>query len=103
MFDVFIQDFYLLFTMAGAMALFHIIMIDVVLSGDNAIIIGMATKRLPEKLRKKAILIGIIGATVLRIIFAFFTVFLLQIIGIQIAGAVLLMYVVWKFYTELRK
>jgi YjbE family integral membrane protein len=103
MLDTFVQDFYLLFTVAGAMTLFHIIMIDVVLSGDNAIIIGMATKRLPEKLRKKAIMIGIIGATVLRIVFAFFTVYLLQIIGIQVAGALLLLYVVWKFYTELRK
>ena len=103
MFDIFVQDFYALFTMTGLLALFHIIMIDVVLSGDNAIIIGMATKNLPAKLRKKAIMIGIIWATVLRIIFAFFTVYLLQIIGIQVAGALLLLYVVWKFYTELRK
>ena len=102
MIETFQKDFIELFTFAWLASLFHIIMIDVVLSGDNAIIIGMATNKLPEKLRKKAIMIGIIWATVLRIIFAFFAVFLLQVIGIQIAGALLLLYVVWKFYTELR-
>jgi YjbE family integral membrane protein len=96
------SDFYALFTFTWMMTLLHIIMIDVVLSWDNAIIIGMATRKLPEKLKKKAIFIGIVWATILRIIFAFFAVFLLQVIGIQVAGALLLLYVVWKFYTELR-
>lgn len=102
MLENFQSDFIELFTFAWMASLFHIVMIDIVLSWDNAIVIGMATNKLPEKLRKKAIMIGIVWATVLRIIFAFFAVYLLQIIGIQIAWALLLLYVVWKFYTELR-
>ncbi len=77
-------------------------MIDVVLSGDNAIVIWMATKKLPWKERKKAILFWVLGATILRIVLAFFAVYLMKIIGIQVAWAFLLLYVVWKFYIELR-
>jgi YjbE family integral membrane protein len=97
------SDFIALFSFGGIMALIHIIMIDIVLSWDNAIVIWMATQKLPNKLRKKAIMLWVVWATVLRIIFAFFAVYLMQIIGIQVAGAILLLYVVWKFYTELRK
>lgn len=84
------------------LALVNIIIIDVVMSGDNAIIIGMTTQWLPEKLRKKAIAIWVIWATVIRIILSFFTVYLLQIIGIKIVWALLLFYVVWKLYKEVR-
>lgn len=97
-----LQDFIALGTMAGLAGLINIIIIDIIMSGDNAIIIGMATKDLDEKYRKKAIMIGILLATVFRIILAFFTVFLLSIVGIKFAGWLLLLYVVWKFYKELR-
>ena len=73
-------------------ALFQVIMIDLVLAGDNAIVIGLAAAGLPEGQRRKAILIGIVAATVLRIGFASVTVQLLQIIGLLLAGGVLLLW-----------
>ena len=82
-------------------ALFQVIMIDLVLAGDNAIVIGLAAAGLPEGQRKKAILIGILAATVLRIGFASVTVQLLQIIGLLLAGGVLLLWVCWKMWREL--
>ena len=72
-------------------ALFQVIMIDLVLAGDNAIVIGLAAAGLPEGQRKKAILIGILAATALRIGFASVTVQLLQIIGLLLAGGILLL------------
>jgi YjbE family integral membrane protein len=82
-------------------ALFQVIMIDLVLAGDNAIVIGLAAAGLPEGQRKKAILIGILAATALRIGFASITVQLLQIIGLLLAGGVLLLWVCWKMWREL--
>ena len=82
-------------------ALFQVVMIDLVLAGDNAIVIGLAAAGLPEGHRKKAILIGILAATVLRIGFASITVQLLQIIGLLLAGGVLLLWVCWKMWREL--
>lgn len=72
------------------------------MSGDNAILIGMATKNLPPEQRKKAIFWGVMGAAILRIIFSLGVVVLLQIPGLEFLGAVLLLYVVWKFYREIR-
>ena len=83
-------------------ALFQVIMIDLVLAGDNAIVIGLAAAGLPEGQRRKAILIGILAATLLRIGFASVTVQLLQIIGLLLAGGVLLLWVCWKMWRELR-
>ncbi len=83
-------------------ALFQVIMIDLVLAGDNAIVIGLAAAGLPEGQRKKAILIGIVAATALRIGFASITVQLLQIIGLLLAGGILLLWVCWKMWRELR-
>ena len=97
-----IKWFLELTTMAWIIALLNIIIIDIIMSWDNAIIIWMATKNLPEKLRKKAIMIWIVLATVLRIVLAFFAVYLLSVVWIRFAGWVLLLYVVWKFYKELR-
>ncbi|MDD2515829.1 MAG: TerC family protein [Candidatus Gracilibacteria bacterium] len=97
-----INEFWGLFTPIGLISVFNIIMIDIVMSGDNAILIGMATKNLHGKDRKKAIAFGIILATILRIILAVFAVYLLQIVGLQLVGALLLIYIVWKFYKELR-
>ena len=74
-------------------ALVKIIFIDLVMSGDNAIIIGLAAAGLPPELRKKAIIYGIVGATVLRIIFALAVFQLLSITGIMLAGGLLLLWV----------
>lgn len=79
-----------------------VLFIDVVLAGDNAIVVGMAAAGLPAEQRKKAIFWGIIAATVMRIAFASITVQLLSIVGIVLAGGVLLLWVCWKMYRELR-
>lgn len=100
--ELIIQDFWHLFTIAWALALLNIIIIDIVMSWDNAIVIWMATRNLPEKLRKKAIMIWIFLATIMRIWFAFFATFLLNVTWLRFAWWILLLYVVWKFYKELR-
>jgi YjbE family integral membrane protein len=83
-------------------AFFQVVMIDLVLAGDNAIVIGLAAAGLPQNQRNKAILVGIIAATLLRIGFASITVQLLQIIGLLLAGGILLLWVCWKMWRELR-
>jgi YjbE family integral membrane protein len=83
-------------------ALAQVIMIDLVLAGDNAIVIGLAAAGLPKDQRNKAILVGIIAATVLRIIFAGITTQLLAIVGLLLAGGILLLWVCWKMWRELR-
>jgi YjbE family integral membrane protein len=83
-------------------AFFQVIMIDLVLAGDNAIVIGLAAAGLPKDQRTKVILIGIVAATVLRIIFALLTTQLLQIVGLLLAGGLLLLWVCWKMWRELR-
>src|SRR5690606_33618134 len=83
-------------------SLFQVIMIDLVLAGDNAVVIGLAAAGLAPEIRRKAILIGIIAATVLRIGFALITTQLLSLGGgLLIAGGVLLLWVCWKMYREL--
>jgi YjbE family integral membrane protein len=84
------------------MALLQVVMIDLVLAGDNAIVIGLAAAGLPLQQRSKAVLVGIIAATVLRIAFAAATSQLLQVVGLVLAGGVLLLWVSWKMYRELR-
>lgn len=86
----------------GLGALATVIMIDIVMSGDNAVIIGMAAAGLPATLRRKAIIYGILAATVLRIAFAAVTVQLLAIIGLTLAGGILLLWVAWRMWQELR-
>jgi YjbE family integral membrane protein len=81
--------------------LFQVIVIDLVLAGDNAIVVGMAAAGLPKEQRGKVILIGIAAATVLRILFALVTNQLLLIIGLTLAGGLLLLWVCWKFWREL--
>jgi YjbE family integral membrane protein len=90
------------FTQEAFSALLQVIMIDLVLAGDNAIVIGLAAAGLPKQQRSKVILIGIIAATVLRIGFAAATTQLLQIVGLLLAGGVLLLWVCWKMWRELR-
>ncbi len=91
-----------LFTAEAMTALVQVILIDLVLAGDNAIVIGLAAAGLPKEQRNKAILIGIIAATVLRIVFAALTTQLLQIVGLLLAGGILLLWVCWKMWRELR-
>lgn len=92
-----------IFTAAGFTAFLQVIAIDLVLAGDNAIVIGLAAAGLPAHLRRKAILVGIIAATVLRIAFAALTVQLLAIVGLQLFGGLLLVWVCWKMWSELRE
>jgi YjbE family integral membrane protein len=91
-----------LFAPDALIALGQVIMIDLVLAGDNAIVIGLAAAGLPKEMRNKAILVGILAATVLRIIFALLTTQLLQVVGLLLAGGLLLLWVCWKMWTELR-
>ena len=91
-----------IFTPEGFTALLQVIGIDLVLAGDNAIVIGLAAAGLPKEQRNKAILVGIIAATVMRIFFAAITVQLLAIVGLLLAGGILLLWVCWKMWRELR-
>lgn len=91
-----------IFTPEGFTALLQVIGIDLVLAGDNAVVIGLAAAGLPKEQRNKAILIGIIAATVLRIGFAAVTTQLLAIVGLLLAGGILLLWVCWKMWRELR-
>ena len=81
----------------------QIIFIDLVLAGDNAIIIGMVASKFPVDQRKKVIIWGIGGAVILRIILTLFTAYLLQITGLRLIGGVLLLYIVYKLYIDVIK
>ena len=83
-------------------ALFQVIMIDLVLAGDNAVVIGMAAAGLPQHMRGKAILVGIGAATLLRIGFALVAQQILAIAGLVLAGGILLLWVCWKMWQEIR-
>jgi YjbE family integral membrane protein len=84
-------------------ALVSVIIIDIVLAGDNAIVVAMAAAGLPPRIRRRVIVLGIGAATVLRIFFAFVALELLQsIIGMTLAGGLLLLWVAWKMYREMR-
>ena len=85
------------------MALAQIIMIDVVLAGDNAIVVGLAASRVSPELRSRVIFWGIAGAVVLRILFAAVTTQLLAIVGLTLAGGILLLWVCWKMYREITR
>ena len=82
--------------------LLQVVLIDLVLAGDNAIVIGLAAAGLPQAQRGKAILIGIVAATMLRILFAGLATQILQIVGLLLAGGILLLWVCWKMWRELR-
>ena len=84
-------------------ALGTVILTDLALAGDNAIVVGMAAASLPAELRRKAIFIGIVTATVMRILFALVTTQLLAIVGLLLAGGILLAWVSWKLWREIRE
>ena len=91
-----------IFAPGALMALLQVIAIDLVLAGDNAVVIGLAAAGLPAEQRSKAILIGILAATGLRVVFAGVTTQLLAIVGLLLAGGILLLWVCWKMWRELR-
>ena len=92
-----------LFTPEQFTILTQIIFIDLVLAGDNAIIIGMVASKFPVEQRKKVIFWGIGGAVVLRIILTLLTAYLLQITGLRLIGGLLLLYIVYKLYVDVIK
>ncbi len=91
------------FTPEQVAILTQIIFIDLVLAGDNAIIIGMVASKFPVEQRKKVIFWGIGGAVILRIILTLLTAYLLQITGLRLIGGLLLLYIVYKLYVDVIK
>ena len=91
-----------LITAAAFAAFLEILFIDIVLAGDNAIVVGALAAGLPAGQRKKVILIGVLAALVLRIVFALVVSQLLQIVGLVLAGGILLLWVAWRMYREIR-
>ncbi len=88
---------------ADLAVLAQVFMIDLVLAGDNAVVIGLAVARLPPAQRRQAILIGIVAATVIRVGLALVALRLLALIGLTLAGGLLLLYVAWKSWREFRR
>ncbi|WP_395334205.1 TerC family protein [Novosphingobium sp. BL-8H] len=97
-----VNDFSNLGTPAAMSAFLQVLMIDVVLAGDNAIVVGALAAGLPADQRKKVIAIGVIAALVLRIAFALVVTWLLGLVGLIFAGGLLLLWVAWKMYREIR-
>src|SRR6478672_4084105 len=96
------MDFAAYVTPAALTAFLEILFIDIVLAGDNAIVVGALAAGLPAEQRKKVIMIGVIAALVLRIVFALVVSQLLQIVGLVLAGGILLLWVAWRMYREIR-
>jgi len=97
-----VADFSNIGSPSALSAFLQVLMIDVLLAGDNAIVVGALAAGLPEAQRKKVIMIGILAALVLRIAFALVVSELMQIVGLIFAGGLLLLWVSWKMYRELR-
>lgn len=96
------MDFAELFTPAAIAVFGQVVLIDIVLAGDNAIVVGALAAGLPPEQRKRVILIGIIAALVLRVGFALIATWLLGIVGLVLAGGLLLLWVAWRMWRELR-
>ena len=96
-----VHDFSNLGDPAALAAFGQVLMIDIMLAGDNAIVVGALAAGLPADQRRKVIMIGIIAALVLRIIFALMVTQLMQVVGLILAGGILLLWVAWKMYREL--
>lgn len=84
-------------------ALLQVVLIDVTLAGDNAVVIGLAVRGLPRAQQRRAILAGVVAAALIRVALALVAVQLLAIIGLTLAGGILLLWVCWKMYRELRR
>ena len=96
------MDIAAMITPAAIAAFFQILAIDIVLAGDNAIVVGALAAGLPPADRRKVIMIGVLAALVLRIAFALLVTQLLQIVGLVLAGGILLLWVAWRMYRELQ-
>jgi YjbE family integral membrane protein len=103
MFDSLIQNFAAAPWAPATLAFGQVLMIDLVLAGDNAVAVGLAAAGVPEAQRKKVILYGLAAAVTMRIGFALITTQLLGIIGLSLAGGVLLLWVCWKMWTEIQE
>lgn len=84
-------------------ALAQVVLIDIALAGDNAVVVGLAVAGLPDRQRRRAIVLGIAGATAIRIALGTIAVALLEIIGLLLAGGLLLLWVCWRMFRELRR
>jgi YjbE family integral membrane protein len=91
-----------LFQPGGLVALAQVVMIDIMLAGDNAVVIGLAAAQVPQHMRRKVIFWGLVAAVLLRVGLAVIAVSLLQIIGLTLAGGILLLWVSWRFWRELQ-
>ena len=91
-----------MFSAAELSALLQVVVVDLVLAGDNAIVVGLVAAGLPAKDRARVIAIGIVAATLMRVAFAAVTVQLLQIVGLLLAGGLVLLWVAWKLWREIR-
>ncbi len=98
-----VNDFSNLNTSSAWTALLSVIMLDLVLAGDNAIVVGALAAGLPDAQRKKVIVIGVVAALVLRVVFALFVNILLGIVGLVLVGGLLLLWVAWKMYRDLAR
>ena len=98
-----VKDFSNITSPAAFSAFLQVLMIDIVLAGDNAIVVGALAAGLPADQRKKVILIGVLAALVLRIAFALVVTQLMQIVGLIFVGGLLLIWVAWKMWRELRE
>ena len=95
-----VTDFSNITSPAAMSAFLQVLMIDIVLAGDNAIVVGALAAGLPSDQRKKVIFIGVLAALVLRIVFALMVTWLLGIVGLVLAGGVLLLWVAWRMYRD---
>jgi YjbE family integral membrane protein len=91
-----------LFTASAVAAFFQVVLIDLALAGDNAVAVGMAAAGLPQDQRRKAIIVGLAGAVLMRVTFALITTQLLALVGLLVAGGFLLLWVCWKMWRDLR-
>src|SRR5919107_3937369 len=103
MWNAIVQDFSNITQPSAFAAFLQVLMIDLVLAGDNAIVVGALAAGLPPEQRRKVIMIGVLAALVLRIAFALIVTQLLQIVGLVLAGGLLLLWVAWKMWRELRR
>ncbi|MEX0809597.1 MAG: TerC family protein [Dongiaceae bacterium] len=92
-----------MFSVAELSALLQVIMVDLVLAGDNAIVVGMVAASVPRDQRTKVLVFGILGATILRVAFALITTQLLAVIGLMLAGGILLLWVSWKLWRDIEE
>ena len=102
MWQAIVNDFHQIGSASALAALLQVLMIDVVLAGDNAIVVGALAAALPADQRRKVIALGVVAALVLRIAFALMVTWLLGIVGLVLAGGLLLLWVAWRMYRDIR-